>query len=464
MYNTLRITSLGEWRNGRRDRLKICCPYGRVGSTPTLPTIIMADLPVIKTLKNGLKVVYIPFPGIDSATFNLIGKAGGVWEKQEEYGIAHFIEHLAFDGTEKYPNPDDLRGLIENVGGLLNAYTSEFEVNYYVKVLGTELERAFEMQSQQIMHPLFRNEDIEKQRSVITQEYHMYRDSPVENFYLNSDERLYAKGSRLRNPLIGTLDTLKIINRDMIRDYFRRNYNSSNFVLCVCGNGLEKDVFELAEKYFGSLQEGEKNSYAAEHYVDEHMFYAEKNIKVQQATLSVVYPAAEIYTKAYYAGKIVSNIIGGGFLSRFFREIRQKHGLAYNVRCEYLSFLPFGLFNHEAQVDPKNIEKVLMLMKIEIDKLVKEGITQAEYDRTRKIITSRFVFNNESPEKRAYIQGKLVLEGKKNETYETQLNKLMDVKLEDVNKAAKEIYSHHPKFRILSNIPLNEQVLNAWQS
>jgi len=424
----------------------------------------MTDLPVIKTLKNGLKVVYVPFPGTDSATFNFIGRAGGAWEKPKELGIAHFIEHLAFDGTEKYPDADDLRGLIEDVGGFLNAYTDNFEVNYITKVLGTDIERAFDFLSQQSLYPLFKQEDIEKQRSVITQEENMYRDSPVENFLLNSDEHIYAQGNRLQQPLIGTPETLKSISRDMIKKYYQGNYNADNFVLSVCGNNIEKEVFELAEKYFGALPEGQKNSYEADYYVDEHMFYSEENKKVQQATISVIYSAAKRYTKDFYIEKFVSQVIGGGMLSRFFREIRQKHGLAYFVGCRNTAYVPFGIFDHIAQVDPKNIEKVLKLMKTEIDKLVKEGITQEEYDRTRKIVASSFVFDSESPQKRAYIQGRLVLEDKEDETYQSQLNKMLDVKLEEVNQAAKEIYSHHPKFRILSNNPLDEQVLNAWQS
>jgi len=429
-----------------------------------LPTMFMNDLPVVKTLMNGFRVVFVPFPGIESATFKLIGRAGGAWEKPEEYGVAHFIEHLAFDGTEKYPDPDDLRGLIENIGGKLNAYTSEFEVNYEVKVLAKDMEKALDLLSQQLMHPLFRDTDIEKQRTVIIQEDYMYRDNPVENFIINSDEHIFAKGNRLQKPLIGTPETLQSLSREMIKDYFINNYSSGNFILSVCGNDIEKEVFELAEKYFGCLVTGEKNDYSSNYYVDEHSIYTEINNKVNQATVSIVFPAAEIYTKDYYANRFVSSIVGGGFLSRFFKEIRQKHALAYNVYCMYNAQVPFGLFNHVAQVDPKNVEKVIKLIKIEIDKLVKDGITQKEFERTRKIITSGFAFNNESPEKRAYIQGRLLLEDKEGETYETQLKRLLDVKFDEVNQAAKEIYSHHPKFRVLSNKITKKQVLNAWQS
>ncbi len=216
---------------------------------PTSPTIIMIALPVIKTLKNGLRVVYVPFEGVDSITFRMVGRAGGLWEKSEEYGIAHFIEHLAFDGTEKYPDPDDFRGLIENIGGSLNAYTTYEEVNYQVKVVKEEMERAFEFLSQQVIHPLFRKEDIEKQRTVITQELNMYMDDPVANFQISSQKHIFSKGSRLQEPLIGTNKTLKTIDQGQIKNYFARNYLADNFVLSVCGSNAKDDIYKHASKY-----------------------------------------------------------------------------------------------------------------------------------------------------------------------------------------------------------------------
>jgi len=420
--------------------------------------------PIIKKLDNGLRIIYVPFKGVYSATFELLGRVGALWEKPEELGMAHFIEHLAFDGTEKYPDPETFRGLIEDIGGNLNAYTSYFEVDYQVKVIKTEMERAFDFLSQQVMHPLFKQDDIEKQRTIISQEYQMYLDDPVSKFQLDSSKHIFANGSRLQFPVIGTFETIKSMNRDQFKNYFDRNYTAENFVLSICGNGIEDEVYKLAKEYFSSMPSGNKNEYLQNHYKDESKIYIEETNKVKQATISILFPAADAYNSNFYPTKYLARIFGGSSSSRLFSEIRQKRGLAYNVISTYRAEVPYGIFDLVAQVDPKNVKKVIKLMKAEMDKMVEKGITKEEFERTRKSISSWYVFTNESPKKRANTQGIFVLEDHENETYETMLESYMSVKLEDVNQIAKEIFSRHPKFRVLSNKITDEQVLNAWNS
>jgi len=424
----------------------------------------MSEKPIIKTLENGLRVVYVPFEGIDSLSFRLMGRAGALWEKPEEYGIAHYIEHLAFDGTKKYPNSDDFRGLIENNGGFINAYTNFYEVNYQVKIIKEEMEKAFEFLSQQIIYPLLRKEDIEKQRGIIVQEHKMYLNNPVFNFDLNSQKHIYAQGSRFQKPLIGTFGTLKSISQDQIKTYFDNNYVGENFVLSICGDDAEKESFELATKYFSSMKNGQENTYLGGHFNDEHAIYTENNAEVKQATVSVIYPAPIDYTKEYYSTRYLNKIFGGGFMSRLFKQIREKNSLAYMAASSYYTSNSFGQIDSVAQVEPKNVFKVLKIIRKEVEKVSQDGITQQEYDRTRKSIISAFTFENEVAEKKADRAGRLVLEDQENENYDTLLEKYMAVTLEDVNRVAKEVFSHHPKFRVLSNKITDEQVLNAWGS
>lgn len=420
--------------------------------------------PIIKKLENGLRVVYVPFPGIDSLSVRLMGRAGSLWETPEELGVAHYIEHLLFDGTVKFPNPDDLRGLIENGGGYINGYTSNSEVCYIVKTVPTEIENSFLYLSQLSMHSLLREEDIEKQRTVIIQEYNNSLDNPVTNFWLNTQKHVFAEGSRLQQPNIGIHKTLESMSKDQLKNYYKSNYTADNFVLSICGDGIEKQAFEMAEKYFNPMVNGKLNEYTTKHYIDEPTIYTEKNEKVQQATIHIVYQAPNDYEDRYYPTTYVDRILGTGLMSRLFREIRQKRGLAYRASTGYYVSPYYGYLAHIAQVEPKNIDKVLKLIKIEVEKLAKDGITDEEYNRAKKALKSRHIFNNESPEKRAGTQGGLVLEGHEDETYESLLKKLMAVTKEDVNNIAKKIYSHHPKVCVLSNKITDEQISNAWNS
>ncbi|MFC1756271.1 M16 family metallopeptidase [Patescibacteria group bacterium] len=424
----------------------------------------MSEEPIIKTLENGLRVVYVPFKGSDSVSFRLIGRAGSMWESPEELGIAHYIEHLLFDGTKKYPTTEKLTSLIENGGGYLNAYTGTNAVGYVVKTLKSELEISFDYLSQLSMYPLFEEKEIEKERTIIVQEYKRQLNNPVSNFRLNTHKHIYANGSRLQQPILGTHETLKTINREQILNYYESNYGANNFVLSICGDGVEEEVFQLANKYFNTMNAGALNDYTKDHYIDEHSIYTEVNKEVKQATVSVLYQAPEDYADGFYSTKHLRKIMGGSMLSRLAKEIREKRGLAYVVSARYNAAVDFGTLEHMAQVEPKNVEEVIKVIRDEINKIAKEGITQEEFDRAQKSLNSAFVFNNEVPEKRADIQGNFVLEGHKDETYESHLQKIMAVTLEEVNEVAKEIYSHHPKFSVLSNNITDEQVLNAWNS
>jgi predicted Zn-dependent peptidase len=467
LYNTLHKPKFdeGEWRNGRRDRLKICCPLGRVGSTPTSPTILfMTELPIIKTLENGLRVVYTPFPNIDSVTFRLMGRAGFLCETPKEYVLANFLEHMAFEGTKKYPKSDDLIGLVKNVGGKLNANTGDYYVTYETKVLTQDAAKAFDLLSQQVMYPLLRKKDIEKQRTIITQEYHMYRDNPIHNFHINSNLHFYNRGSRFQYPIIGTLEVINELDRNAFQKYFTKNYSANNFVLSVCGGDIEDQVFKLAKTYFGEFKSGSKAKYTYSHISDTPALYTESNEKIKQATISIVFLAPEIYSDEFYASRYVSNIIGGGFLSRLFLKIRQEHGLAYRAGCRYYASVPYGTFDHYAQVDPVNIEKVLLMIKTEIERMANEGITKDEYNRSKKEIDAFFSFRNESPAARAKGQGRLVLEDQEGETLESMKNKLLSVTMNQINKTAQHIYEHHPKIRVLSNKITDQQISDAWQS
>lgn len=418
----------------------------------------------IKTLKNGLRVVYVPFPGIDSLSVRLGGRAGSLWETPEDLGVAHYIEHLLFDGTEKFPNPDDLRGLIENGGGYINGYTAPSQVWYIVKTIPLEIEKSFLYLSQLSMHSLLRQEDIDKQRTVIIQEYNTRLDNPVANFWLNTQKHIFADGSRLQQPNIGIHKTLESMSKQQLESYYKNNYSANNFVLSICGDGIENQVFEMAEKYFGTMESGKLNEYTTNHYIDEQKVYTEENEKVQQATISVAYQAPNDYEDGCYPTTYIDRILGTGLMSRLFREIRQKRGLAYRASTSHYASPYHGQLTHIAQVEPKNIDKVIKLLRVEIEKLVKDGITDEEYNRAKKAIKSAYIFENESPEKRAGTRGGLVLEGHADETYESLLKKLMTVTKEDVNNIAKEIYAHHPKLCVLSNKITNEQVLNAWNS
>ena len=134
-------------------------------------------------LKNGLRVLLLPYGGIDTVALCLSGLAGSNYETSDEYGVAHLLEHTVFLGTKNYPKPADLEGLIDQVGGYTNAGTSNRYVNYFTRLLKEDLEKGLEFLSELFINPLLKEKDVLKEREVVLQEAQVSLDQPVTKFF-----------------------------------------------------------------------------------------------------------------------------------------------------------------------------------------------------------------------------------------------------------------------------------------
>ena len=424
----------------------------------------MIELPIIKTLNNRLRIIYTPFPGVDSVSLKLIGRVGGIWEKPDELGAAHYVEHLVFDGTKKYESTQELNSLIEDAGGNFNGGTDFYEVNYIVKLLKEDVEKGFDFLSQLVCHPLFKKSDVDKERGIIIQEYTNSLDEPVSNFMMNSQKYVFPQGHRLSEPLIGNISTLSKISRQQLVDYHQNNYTTDNFVLSVCGDDVKESVFQLAEQYFGGMKTGQMNNYLGYEETGSLVNYVENNENIQQATISIGFPADVKYGRNFFITKYIQQIFGGSFTSRLFDEIRQKRGLAYYASSVYQAYPAYGMFENLAQVEPKNVTEVIKLISTEVKKMCQKGVTEREYNRTKKMIQSYFVFSNEEPEARADLNGLLILEGHEKENIHTIKEKYLAVTINEINEVARELFEQNPKICVLSNHLTRSEVENAWQS
>ncbi len=419
---------------------------------------------IIKQLNNGLKVVYLPFPGIDSVTLRLFGRAGSMWENLDQMGIAHFVEHMVFEGSNKYPKAEKLSKVVSDVGGKTNGFTSEDIVGYTVKLLKSDVEKGFEYLAEVVLHPLIKDEDVEKQREIISQEIKTHRDVPVRRFFEDSRQILFPKNHRLGWSIAGTLDSVAKITRKQIIDFKNTNYNAGNFVLGICGDLDEKEVEKLAKRYFSKMPSGKLNKYTEVKKSNELKAYAEARSDIQQSTVSLSFGAYDTFSKKKYAAKVMSRILGTGDLSRLFIEIRQKRALAYDAGSYYAAEVNYGLVDLYAQIDEKNIWKVLDIMNRQIELLKTKPVSTSEYTRAKKHIISNFVFNQEKPGNVADFYTELVLMDKATETYESVLANYQAVTKEDIMTVANEIFSTKPKIRVLSNTIKEQDVLDYWKN
>ena len=198
----------------------------------------MSEQVQVKTLSNGITVLIEKVPELQSFSLGFFVRTGARNEREEESGISHFIEHMMFKGTETR-TAKDLSEVIDNEGGIINAYTSRETTVYYVQLLSNKLEIAIDVLSDMMLHSTFTEENIEKERNVIIEEIKMYEDSPEDTVH---DENIsFALRGIQSNSISGTPEGLKKITRDHFMNYLKDQYVASNLLIAISGNFDDSD-------------------------------------------------------------------------------------------------------------------------------------------------------------------------------------------------------------------------------
>lgn len=417
----------------------------------------------VNTLENGLKVVHVPFPGIDSAFVDVSGLAGSLWEDEHELGSAHFMEHMVFTGTKKYPSIRELRALISDIGAFSNGFTSFSGMTFFAKTLRKDMEFAFDYLSQLVLFPLIKDEDIVKQKGVISQELSRRLDNPVNNFYFNAHQNIMFQNNHRRSiPVLGTHKSINSISKDTLVKFHSHNFNANNFALTVCANVSKDIVIDLAKKYFSPMKSGHKNTFPECEIQKGLKIYSENSQKIKQSTIAIYFDAYEDFTPKSYNLGLISVVLGGDYNSRLMTEIRHKRGLAYTVSSKYRKFMDLGLIEISTQIDQKKVLETLKIIKKEINKIKAEKITEEEYAMVKNKIAAKYVFNNESSSKRTELYSDIVLSDKK-EDYDSLLEKSLNVTREEGQEAAQETFSQEPKICVLSPNLTEEEIRKAWE-
>src|SRR5437588_9198875 len=218
---------------------------------PTIVSPTVRDVEVT-TLANGIRVVTEQMPHVRSVSLGIWIGTGSRRESPEENGISHVIEHMVFKGTANR-SAEDIARSVDSIGGGLDAFTSKEMVSYNTKVLDEHLPLAFDVLADLVRNPLFREEDIEKEKGVILEELKMEVDNPEyllhEIFSSN-----FWKDHPLGKPIIGTKDTVRKFDREMIHEYYRRYYSPSNILITAAGNLDHERLVELARERFEDLR------------------------------------------------------------------------------------------------------------------------------------------------------------------------------------------------------------------
>jgi predicted Zn-dependent peptidase len=395
----------------------------------------------LSELKNGVKLLTVELPNLESATLTVWIAVGSRFEHKRHMGLSHFLEHMAFKGGGKYKTAQDVSLALDRLGAEYNAATANEWTNFYVKVRADKIEKGFEILSEMLLKPAFNKNDIERERGVILEEIAMEEDTPGEKIG-NLFSNLIFSGNPLGWDIAGTPDTVKSLQRNDFVRYRGLHYVTDNMLITVAGGIKDKKIRQLSEKYFGGLEKGKREKavkFVSKQRKAKLMVEYKKSEQAHFILGFLGYPRGD---KTRYPEAMLSTILGSGMSSRLFNEIREKRGLAYAVSTSTTHYVDTGLFATYEGVSPKRIGeaiKVTLNEHFDISNL-KKAITAEELKKAKEYIKGRIALSLENTLAVNIFFGQRALFLKEIDKPEEVFDKIDKVTLEDVHAVAKKIF------------------------
>ncbi|MBI3985041.1 MAG: insulinase family protein [Candidatus Levybacteria bacterium] len=392
-------------------------------------------------LRNGLRLITIPMPSFESATVMVMVGAGSRYERAQNNGISHFLEHMAFKGTTKRPTAQDIAALIDGIGGEFNAFTSKEVTGYFVKASKTHVELCLDVLSDMLQHSKLDIKEIEKERGVILEEINLYEDTPSRKIGDVYENLLYGD-TPMGWDIAGRKEVIKAITREDFVNYMQGLYSADNITVVVAGGIKVEEVEELVSKYFERMSNFDIVRYTplVENQVKPDLYIKHK--KTEQVHIGVGFRTVPIGSTKRHALSVLSSILGGGMSSRLFSEVREKRGLAYYVRTGSENYQDAGNLVSTAGLDPKRVEEGIEVIINEYSKFAKgvAKITKDELVKAKEYLKGHLVLELEDSRFVAAFYAQAELLENKIETPEDLLKGIDKVTLDQVEAVAKKYF------------------------
>ena len=351
----------------------------------------------ITTLANGVRVITEAMPHVRSVSVGIWIGSGSRRENADENGISHFIEHMLFKGTTRR-SAEDIARSVDSIGGNLDAFTAKELVCFNTKVLDEHLSLAFDVLADLVLHPSFREEDIEKEKGVILEEIKMEADSPDylvhEIFSAN-----FWKDHPLGKPILGTPQSVKRFDQDMIRSYYSAVYAPSNLVVTAAGNLTHGGLVALARQHLEWLPPA--GPAPADQLPVTHARIALRNKKsLEQVHLCLGVPSYPLPHEERFACYVLNTLLGGGMSSRLFQNVRERQGLAYAVFSELNPYRDTGCLSIYAGTSIESAKKVVEAIRNEFRDLKENLVADEELRRAKDHLKGSLMLSLESTSSR----------------------------------------------------------------
>lgn len=391
-------------------------------------------------LKNGLRIILSPIKESKSTTALVLVGTGSRYERKENNGISHFLEHMFFKGTKNRPKPQDVVSDLDAIGGEYNAFTSQECTGFWAKVSNHHLDVALNWLADILFHSKFSPREIEKEKGVVIEEINLYEDLPSRKIFHNWLHLLYGR-QPLGWPVLGTKENVKKINQKMLLSYLQSQYQATNTVLCLSGNlpSLSSVVKKISKVFrFDST-----NEFCSPLKIKDTQKKPGVSVeykKTDQSHLIVGFRGLDINHPDQYALQLISTILGGYMSSRLFVEVREKRGLAYHISSVVEFFTDTGFIAARAGVSNNRIEEAIKVILQEFKKIQKGNISITELNKAKENLIGRLFLSLESSDEIATWLAEQEVFRNKILTPQQIANRIKKVELTDLKRVAREIF------------------------
>lgn len=362
----------------------------------------------IYTLPNGIRIAHRKVLNTKIIHCGIMLDIGSRDENEEQVGLVHFWEHMAFKGTKKRKSYHIINRL-ESVGGELNAYTTKEKVCFYASALDIHFEKTVELLTDITFHSIFPDNQIEKERGVILEEMAMYADSPEDSIQDEFDEQVF-KNHPLGANILGTKESVRSFSKEHLQQFIAENRSTERIVFSVVGNIDFKQAVHKIEKHLRDIPAtvSDKKRVPPPIYVPSHGIKTKAISQAHCAIGSTAYSQKDPKRLQFFT---LINLLGGpGMNSRFNMTLREKYGLVYGIDAGYTSFTDTGFLGIYFATDPNNLEKAKKLINKEMALLREKPLGDVQLRNVKEQLMGQLAMAEEGNQSYMLAMAKSILD------------------------------------------------------
>lgn len=364
------------------------------------------EKPLFTITPNGLKTIIYHSSELITSSILVLVKAGTDYENKKNNGISHFLEHLFFKGTKNFPSSKDLGLELDKIGAEYNAFTSYEYTGYYIKTLPEYFERAIYLMADLLINPIFPDEEIKKEKSVILEEIHYHKDNPL-SFIFDETLKICYGDQPAGWSILGKEKVIQKISRADIFNYFNSHYSTSNSLVVISSRMAPAKIINFLKKHFKNYRKNKPQK--------KYKFRPTNNFQgnlltkkdLNQAHLVFLFriPGLKKLKDEKYLVNLLTIILGHGLSSRLFRILREELGVTYYLRVSVDYYTDRGYIYIQTGSSLDKIEITISKIFEELMKIKKEQIPDEEFEKSLAILKNNLISSLENSLNICYFYG-----------------------------------------------------------